>query len=377
MIKVWDYKKEYQNEKEESLAAVEAVFESGVLVFGPHLEEFEKKFANYCDCKFGVGVGNCTDALEIALRALKIGNGDEVITVSNTAVPTVSAIVSAGAIPVFVDVDEYHLMDVSKIEDAVTEKTKCILPVHLYGQSVDMDSVAKLAQKYDLKTIEDCAQAHGATYKGKKVGSMSDAGAFSFYPTKVLGAYGDGGMITTNSEELSDTSQRLRFYGMEKKKMSSGHWNGKYYSLEHGMNSRLDELHAAILLKKLNHLDEYILTRCKIAKRYDNELSSTSMILPRERLDNKYVYYVYVVKHPKRDLFIEKLRERDIHVNISYPWPIHTMAGYEYLGWKDGDLPITERYANEIFSLPMYPTLTNDEQTEVINTVKEIDKMLM
>ena len=375
MIKVWDYKKEYQNEKEESLAAVEAVFESGVLVFGPHLEEFEKKFANYCDCKFGVGVGNCTDALEIALRALKIGNGDEVITVSNTAVPTVSAIVSAGAIPVFVDVDEYHLMDVSKIEDAVTEKTKCILPVHLYGQSVDMDSVAKLAQKYDLKTIEDCAQAHGATYKGKKVGSMSDAGAFSFYPTKVLGAYGDGGMITTNSEELSDASQRLRFYGMEKKKMSSGHWNGKYYSLEHGMNSRLDELHAAILLKKLNHLDEYILTRCKIAKRYDNELSSTSMILPRERLDNKYVYYVYVVKHPKRDLFIEKLRERDIHVNISYPWPIHTMAGYEYLGWKDGDLPITERYANEIFSL--YPTLTNDEQTEVINTVKEIDKMLM
>ena len=377
MIKVWDYKKEYQNEKEESLAAVEAVFESGVLVFGPHLEEFEKKFANYCDCKFGVGVGNCTDALEIALRALKIGNGDEVITVSNTAVPTVSAIVSAGAIPVFVDVDEYHLMDVSKIEDVVTEKTKCILPVHLYGQSVDMDSVAKLAQKYNLKIVEDCAQAHGATYKGKKVGSMSDAGAFSFYPTKVLGAYGDGGMITTNSEELGDISQRLSFYGMEKKKMSSGHWNGKYFSLEHGFNSRLDELHAAILLKKLNHLDEYILTRCKIAKRYDNELSSTSMILPRERLDNKYVYYVYVVKHPKRDLFIEKLRERDIHVNISYPWPIHTMAGYEYLGWKDGDLPITERYANEIFSLPMYPTLTNDEQTEVINTVKEIDKMLM
>ena len=377
MIKVWDYKKEYQNEKEESLAAVEAVFESGVLVFGPHLEEFEKKFANYCDCKFGVGVGNCTDALEIALRALKIGNGDEVITVSNTAVPTVSAIVSAGAIPVFVDVDEYHLMDVSKIEDVVTEKTKCILPVHLYGQSVDMDSVAKLAQKYNLKIVEDCAQAHGATYKGKKVGSMSDAGAFSFYPTKVLGAYGDGGMITTNSEELGDISQRLRFYGMEKKKMSSGHWNGKYYSLDHGTNSRLDELHAAILLKKLNHLDEYILTRCKIAKRYENELSGTSMILPRERLDNKYVYYVYVVKHPKRDLFIEKLRERDIHVNISYPWPIHTMAGYEYLGWKDGDLPITERYANEIFSLPMYPTLTNDEQTEVINTVKEIDKMLM
>ena len=377
MIKVWDYKKEYQNEKEEILSAVEKVFESGTLVFGPHLEEFEKKFANYCDCKYGVGVGTCTDALEVALRALKIGNGDEVITVSNTAVPTVSAIVSAGAIPVFVDVDEHHLMDVPKIEDVITEKTKCILPVHLYGQSVDMDSVARLAQKYNLKIVEDCAQAHGATYKGKKVGSMSDAGAFSFYPTKVLGAYGDGGMITTNSEELGDTLQRVRFYGMEKKKMSSGHWNGKYYSLEHGINSRLDELHAAILLKKLNHLDEYISARCKIAKRYGNELSSTSIILPRESRDNKYIYYVYVVKHPKRDLFIEKLRERDIHVNISYPWPIHTMAGYEYLGWKEGDLPITERYANEIFSLPMYPTLTSDEQTEVINAVKEIDKLLM
>ena len=377
MIKVWDYKKEYQNEKEEILSAVEKVFESGTLVFGPHLEEFEKKFANYCDCKYGVGVGNCTDALEVALRSLKIGNGDEVITVSNTAVPTVSAIVSAGAIPVFVDVDEHYLMDVAKIEDVITEKTKCILPVHLYGQSVDMDSVARLAQKYNLKIVEDCAQAHGATYKGKKVGSMSDAGAFSFYPTKVLGAYGDGGMITTNSEELSDTLQRVRFYGMEKKKMSSGHWNGKYYSLEHGINSRLDELHAAILLKKLNHLDEYILTRCEIAKRYDNELSSTSMILPRERHGNKYIYYVYVVKHPKRDLFIEKLREREIHVNISYPWPIHTMAGYEYLGWKEGDLPITERYANEVFSLPMYPTLTSDEQTEVIKAVKEIDKLLM
>ena len=377
MIKVWDYKKEYQNEKEESLAAVEEVLGSGVLVFGPQLEEFEKKFANYCDCGFGVGVGNCTDALEIALRALRVGSGDEVITVSNTAVPTVSAIVSVGAIPVFVDVDEYHLMDVSKIEGVITEKTKCILPVHLYGQSVDMDIIIKIAQKYNLKIVEDCAQAHGATYKGKKVGSMSDAGAFSFYPTKVLGAYGDGGMITTNSEELGDASQRLRFYGMEKKKMSSGHWNGKYYSLEHGRNSRLDELHAAILLKKLNHLDEYISVRCKIARRYDSELSGTSLILPRERQGNKYVYYVYVVKHPKRDLFIERLRERDIHVNISYPWPIHTMTGYEYLGWKNGDLPNTERYANEVFSLPMYPTLAEDEQTEVISAVKEIDRLLM
>ena len=377
MVKVWDYKKEYQNEKEESLAAIEAVFDSGTLIFGPHLEEFEKRFANYCDCEFGVGVGNCTDALKIAMRALKIGDGDEVITVSNTAVPTVSAIVSVGAIPVFVDVDEYHLMDVSKVEDAITEKTKCILPVHLYGQSVDMDAVISLAQKYNLKIVEDCAQAHGATYKGKKVGSMSDAGAFSFYPTKILGAYGDGGMITTNSEELGDTSQRLRFYGMEKKKMSSGHWNGKYYSLEHGTNSRLDELHAAILLKKLNHLDEYISARCEIAKRYDSELSETSLILPSERRENKYVYYVYVVKHPKRDFFIEELKQRDIHVNISYPWPIHTMIGYEYLGWKDGDLPLTEKYSNEVFSLPMYPTLTCDEQTKVINSVKEIDMILM
>jgi len=164
---------------------------------------------------------------------------------------------------------------------------------------------------------------------------------------------------------------------MEKKKMSSGHWNGKYYSLEHGTNSRLDELHAAILLKKLGHLNEYISARRKIAQRYDNELSDTSMILPTEKHGNKHAYYVYVVKHPKRDSFIEELRKREIHVNISYPWPIHTMRGYEYLGWKEGDLPFTEKFSDEIFSLPMYPTLTDDEQTEVIKAVKEIDKIFI
>ena len=221
------------------------------LIFGPKLEEFEDKFSAYHDCKYGIGVGNCTDAITIALKSLNIGIGDEVITTSNTAVPTVTAIVNTGASVKFVDSNEYSLMDVSKLPNIISKKTKAIMPVHLYGQMCEMDEISHLGKKYDLKIIEDCAQAHGATYKGRKAGSIGDVGCYSFYPTKIFGAYGDGGFITTNNENLFDRIKRIRFLGMEKKKMSSGHWNGKYYAVEHGTNSRLDEVHAAILLKKL------------------------------------------------------------------------------------------------------------------------------
>tara|TARA_Y100001963_G_C6744364_1_gene430748 strand:+ start:462 stop:1604 length:1143 start_codon:yes stop_codon:yes gene_type:complete len=374
MIKVWDYKKEYESIREDVLDAVDSVFKGGTLVFGPRVEEFEDKFSSYQDSKFGIGVGNCTDALYIAMKALGIGDGHEVITVSNTAVPTCTAIAMTGAKPVFVDIDEYSLMDVSKIEDVITDKTKAILPVHLFGQVCDMDVIMSIAHQYDLYVIEDCAQSHGATYKGQKCGSIGDVGCFSFYPTKIFGAYGDGGFITTNDEELYDRMNRQRFFGMERKKMSSGHWNGKYYAIEHGpdtSNSRLDEVHSAILLKKLNYIEEWIDRRREIAKRYDNELGDI-LDLPKEAPHNKHAYYIYVVAHKDRDKILEKLAERDIHLNISYPWPVHTMIGYEYLGWKDGDLPVTEKRANEIFSLPMYPTLTDDEQTEVINSLKDI-----
>ena len=374
MIKVWDYLKEYEQIRDEVLQEVDGVFKRGTLVFGPKTEEFEDKFSAYCDSTYGIGVNNCTDALYIALKALDVGDGDEVITVSNTAVPTCTAIAMTGATPVFVEIDEYSLMDVSKLEDAITDKTTSIIPVHLFGQTCDMDSINNIAKKHNLKVIEDCAQSHGATYKGKKAGSMGDIGCFSFYPTKIFGAYGDGGFITTNNEDLYDKMNRMRFFGMERKKMSSGHWNGKYYAIEHGpdtSNSRLDEVHSAILLKKLNYIDEWIDRRREIAKRYDEELSDV-LDLPKEAPDNRHAYYIYVVAHKDRDRIIKDLADRDIHLNISYPWPVHTMIGYEYLGWKDGDLPITEKRANEIFSLPMYPTLTDEEQTIVINTLKEI-----
>ena len=381
MIKVWDYKKEYEEIRDEVLEAVDSVFNGGTLVFGPRVEEFEKKFSSYCDSKFGIGVGNCTDALYIAMKALGIGSGDEVITVSNTAVPTCTAIAMTGAKPVFVDIDEYSLMDVKKIDDVITNKTKAILPVHLFGQMCDMSVIMAIVHGHEyiyggqkIRVIEDCAQSHGATYKGKKAGSFGDVGCFSFYPTKIFGAYGDGGFITTNNEELYDKMNRQRFFGMERKKMSSGHWNGKYYAIEHGpdtSNSRLDEVHSAILLKKLNYIDEWIDRRREIAKRYDDELGDV-LDLPKESPNNRHAYYIYVVAHPERDRIMEELVDRDIHLNISYPWPVHTMIGYEYLGWKEGDLPVTEKRADEIFSLPMYPTLTDDEQTEVIKALKDI-----
>ena len=374
MIKVWDYLKEYEQIRDDVLGEIDGVFKRGTLVFGPKTEEFEDKFSTYCDSKFGIGVGNCTDALYVALKALGVGSGDEVITVSNTAVPTCTAISMTGAEPVFVDIDEYSLMDVEELPSTITDRTRVILPVHLFGQTCDMDTILDIAKKNNLYVIEDCAQAHGATYKGRKAGSMGDVGCFSFYPTKIFGAYGDGGFITTDNEELYDKMNRQRFFGMERKKMSSGHWNGKYYAIEYGpdtCNTRLHEVQAATLLVKLKYIDEWIDRRREIAKRYDEELVGV-LDLPLEAEHNRHAYYIYVVAHTDRDRIMEELTKRNIHLNISYPWPVHIMIGYEHLGWQDGDLPITEQRANDIFSLPMYPTLTDEEQTEVIDSIKDI-----
>ena len=218
MIKVWDYLKEYDFLRNEILNAVDEVFKSGTLIFGPKLDEFERKFSNYHDCKFGIGVGNCTDAITIALKALDIGYGDEVITTSNTAVPTVTAIVNTGAKVKFIDVDKYYLLDTEKLNNLINVKTKAIVPVHLYGQMCDMDLIMDVATKHNLNVIEDCAQSHGATYREKKAGSIGNVGCFSFYPTKILGAYGDGGFITTNDKKLFERMSRIRFLGMERKK---------------------------------------------------------------------------------------------------------------------------------------------------------------
>lgn len=364
-VKVWGYLKEYIEHKEEILKAVEEVFDSGQLILGEKVRLFENSYAEYCGVRYGIGVDNGTNAITLALRSLGIGEGDEVITVANTAIPTVSAIVTTGAIPVFVDINpETYLMDVSKLESVITSKTRCILPVHLYGQCVDMDPLMEIARRYHLYVIEDCAQAQGALYKGIMAGAISDISTTSFYPTKVLGAYGDGGMILTNDKEIDNKLRRLRYYGAEK----------TYYALEHGYNSRLDEVQAAILLTKLPYIENYLQRRREIAQLYNEMLKDTGLILPKEQSYNRHSYYLYVVRHTLRETILSKLKEKQIFLNISYPWPIHTMEGYSSLGYKEGDLPKTELAAKEIFSLPMYPTLANEEIEYVCEQIQVVMK---
>ncbi len=328
-INIWDYRAEYAVEKDEILDAVESVFSSGRLILGMSVSQFEAEFAAYCGVAHGVGVDNGTNAIWLGLLALGVGPGDEVITVSNTAVPTVSAIVTIGAIPRFVDIDPAtYLMDTTQLEGAISEHTACILPVHLYGQCVNMDDVRRIATRHGLKILEDCAQSHGAMFRGQKAGAMSEASAFSFYPTKILGAYGDGGIVLTHDETVEAKLRQLRMYGMQ----------GAYYADIHGYNCRLDEVHAEILRRKLTRLDAYVAKRRYWAARYAECLASTPLVLPTEAPDNMHAYYLYVVRHPARDTIMAKLKERDICVNVSYPWPIHTMQAYRGLGYRDGDL---------------------------------------
>ncbi|GAB3465299.1 DegT/DnrJ/EryC1/StrS family aminotransferase [Actinophytocola sediminis] len=361
---VWDYLTEYENERTDILDAVDQVFRSGKLVLGDSVAGFQSEFAEYHGVRHCVGVDNGTNALKLGLQALGIGEGDEVITVSNTAAPTVVAIDGTGARPVFVDIRRTdYLMDVEQVEAAITPRTKCLVPVHLYGQCVDMAPLKSLADRHNLTILEDCAQAHGARHHGRVAGSMGDAAAFSFYPTKVLGAYGDGGAVITDDETIDQNLRRLRYYGMEK----------VYYVVATpGHNSRLDEVQAEILRRKLRRLDDYIDARRAVARRYADGLAGTDLVLPEPVDGNDHVYYVYVVRHPARDRIIEALRSHDINLNISYPWPVHTMSGFAHLGYQRGSLPVTEELANEIFSLPMYPSLSLDLQDKVISALTEV-----
>ncbi|GAA4421150.1 DegT/DnrJ/EryC1/StrS family aminotransferase [Actinokineospora soli] len=361
---VWDYTREYEAERKDILDAVETVFSSGRLVLGPSVASFETEFAAYHGVAHCVGVDNGTNALRLALQALGVGPGDEVITVSNTAAPTVLAIDAVGATPVFVDVHpDTYLMDVSQVAAAITPRTRCLLPVHLYGQCVDLAPLQALADKHGLHLLEDCAQAHGARHHGTIAGSTGHAAAFSFYPTKVLGAYGDGGATITNDPAVDANLRRHRYYGMEK----------TYYVVETpGHNCRLDEVQAEILRRKLTRLDEYITARQSVAARYADALADTDLILPTTAPNNTHVYYVYVVRHPRRDHILEALKAHDIHLNISYPWPVHTMTGFAHLGYREGSLPTTEAAAKEIFSLPMYPSLPTDVQDRVIEALRSI-----
>jgi aminotransferase EvaB len=355
-IKPWEYLAEYEIEREDILAAVDRVFRSGRLVLGESVASFEKEFSSYCGVAHGVGVDNATNGLFLSLKALGIGAGDEVITVANTAVPTVSAIVQSGATPRFVDIDPTtYLMDVSLVERAITPRTKCVLPVHLYGQCVDMIALRSLLKGKGIQIIEDCSQSHGASQHGAMAGSMSDLAVFSFYPTKPLGGYGDAGMIITDRRDLDAKLRRLRFYGMD----------SAYYSEEVGYNSRLDELHAEILRQKLRRLDGYLAKRRQIAAEYDRALSASLVTLPATAPGNDHVYYVYVCRYPARENLLAALQQNDIQVAITYPWPIHTMRGFAWLGYGEGDLPNTEAVAREIFSLPVYPTLAEADQSRI------------
>jgi aminotransferase EvaB len=361
---VWSYLSEFEKERDDILDAVDSVFRSGRLILGPSVQAFEQEFAAYHGATHCVGVDNGTNAIVLALRALGVGAGDEVVTVSNTAAPTVLAIDAIGATPVFVDIDpDTYLMRVDEVESVLTERTRCLLPVHLYGQCVDMGPLQVLANRYDLPILEDCAQAHGARQRGRIAGSFGSAAAFSFYPTKVLGAYGDGGAVVTSDDEIEARLRRLRYYGMD---------DVYYVVTTPGYNSRLDEVQAEILRRKLTRLDDYLVRRRQIAARYEEAFKGTDLVTPRTAPGNDHVYYVYVVRHPRRDKIIEALKDHDIALNISYPWPVHTQSGFAKLGYAKGSLPATEWVADEIFSLPMYPYLSDAEQERVIDKLRTV-----
>ncbi|OYO15483.1 daunorubicin biosynthesis sensory transduction protein DnrJ [Enemella evansiae] len=363
-INVWSYLPEWDLERDDILDAVTTVFESGRLVLGRSVESFEKEFAHWTGRAQCVGVDNGTNALTLALLASGIGAGDEVITVSNTAAPTVVAITNTGATPVFVDVlERNYLIDTDLIAHAITPRTKAIVPVHLYGQCANMDALMHTAAQHNLTVVEDCAQSHGATQHGQAAGSFGTAAAYSFYPTKVLGAYGDGGAICADSPEVIADLRRMRYYGM---------LDRYYVDRLPAFNSRLDEVQAEILRRKLERLDSYIQRRNQVADRYQQALAPLAdhgLVLPSTEPGNTHVYYVYVVRHPLRDRIMERMRDQGINLNISYPWPIHTMTGFAHLGYTQGDLPVTEKLANEVFSLPMYPHLSQSDQDRVIETL--------
>ena len=361
-INVWSYKGEYKKIKKQILKEVDKVFSSGQLILGKNVKSLESNFSKYLQLKYGIGVNSGTDAIQIALMSAKIGRGDEVITVPNTAVPTVSAIVSCGAKPIFVDVNKNdYLIDVNKIEKSVNKRTKAIIPVNLYGQCADYDKILAIAKRNKLIVIEDCAQSAGSFYNNRPSGSLGHLSAFSFYPTKNLGAYGDGGFIGTSIKKYADKATELRKYGMRK----------FYYSEEHGINSRLDEVQAAIINLKLKKLKKWINQRRKIANIYNELLKDTSLVLPKENKKNLHSYYAYVVNHQRRKHIMHKLKKNNIYCNILYPFPIHLMRGYSYLKYKKNDFPITEKLSKRIFSLPMYPQLKNSAILKVVKCLKE------
>ena len=325
----------YQQEFEE--AALRAL-RSGWYVMGKELEKFENDFAEYCKAKYCLGLGNGLDALILACRAIGLKEGDEVLVQGNTYIASVMGISINGATPVFVEPDEHFQLDPGKLEEKLTERTKAVMVVHLYGQAANMDEIVAFCRKHNLKLIEDCAQSHGSCYDGKMTGTFGDIGCFSFYPTKNLGCFGDGGAIVTDSQEYYEKIKMLRNYGSRV----------RYYNEEVGVNSRLDEIQAALLSVRLAHLDELTRERKEIAQRYYAGIRNEKIILPSKREKCDHVFHQFVIRCKKRDELIEFLKERGIMTIIHYPIPPHLSQAYAYLGHKKGDFPITEQYADEV-----------------------------
>lgn len=349
MIPIVNLKEQYNDIEKEICAALKKVFKSGWFILGENVERFEEEFSFYNGVKFCVGVGSGTEALHLSLIAAGVKAGDEVITVANTAFPTVAAIFLARGKPVFVDIDPYtYNMNVKEIEKVITKKTKVILPVHLFGYPAEMGPIMAISRRYGLRVIEDACQAHGALYKSKKVGTFADLGCFSFYPTKNLGAYGDGGAVITNSPKLYTKLKLLRNYGQK----------DRYRHEIVGFNSRLDEIQAAILRIKLKRLDRWNEKRRLIAKVYAEHLDRNRYALPEEKSYVKPVYHLYVIRAKKRDVLRSFLKRQGIETQIHYPVPIHKQKAYYSLGLKKYHLPVTERYSKEIISLPVFPELS-------------------
>ncbi len=361
MILCSNPKKQYLSYKNEIDAAISRVLDKGWYILGEEVKAFEDEFAKYIGVSYGVGVGSGTDAILLALRSCGIGPGDEVITVSHTAVATVAAIELSGVSPVLADIDpEFFTLDPGKLEALITPRTKAVIPVHLYGQPADLDTILEIAAKYHLQVIEDCAQAHGAFYKDRRVGSYGDMACYSFYPTKNLGALGDGGMVVTNDEKSAEKAKLLREYG----------WAERYVSHLAGWNTRLDEIQAAILRVKLKHLDDDNSKRQRIAEIYNNELNTTNLILPGKRENCSHVWHLYVIRSQKRDELLAFLREKGVGALIHYPVPVHLQPAYKHL-CKDSSLMKTEQIADEIISLPIYPELSESEIQTVVKSVRE------
>ncbi len=362
MIPYLDLKAQYAGIREEIASAINGVLESAQFVLGPDVEAFETEFADFCGAGHGVAVNSGTSALHLALIAAGVGPGDEVITVPFTFVATVAAIRYTGATPVFVDIDpQTFTMDPAAIEEAITPRTKAILPVHLYGQPADLDPILEAARRHRLTVIEDAAQAHAATYKGRTVGSLGDMACFSFYPGKNLGAYGEGGLVVTHDAARARTLRMLRDWGQQE----------RYHHLVEGFNYRMDGIQGAILRVKLRHLQDWTERRRAHAARYDTRLSGADVVTPVVRKDAGHVYHIYAVRTPERETLRRRLQADGIATGLHYPIPVHLQPAHADLGYRRGSFPHAERAAAEVLSLPLYPELTVEQIDQVASAVRE------